>query len=346
VLAAASGGKDQSSQTVTRSSLAAVRLSDKPADLILKPTLVWKLRTATPGEHKTQLTYICGFVKWHADYVVHVTPGNGVTPDVLDFNGWVTLENRSGSAYPQAGLKLIAGDVRRLKDPWASSPLKGMPVNSDFTFAFNPAGTYTTDKEFVEQSFFEYHLYALSTPCTVGDHQIKQLSLLKKKGAKATRRYVFDPINSARNLAIDLVVKNNKENQLGLPLPKGHVTLEQRGADGEPIVLGRVDIDHTAVKEELTLRYGHAFDVVGDHREVLTEKLNKSARVTYEMRIRNHKNTAVAVRAYAVRLGREGTLHQANLPHVAEDFQTVYFDITLAANAEQVIRYVVVYRRD
>jgi hypothetical protein len=348
VLAAAPGGKDRETQTVARSSLAAVRLGDKPADLIVKPTLVWKLRTNTPGEHKTQLSYICGFVKWHADYVVQVTPGDGVAPDGLDFLGWVTLENSSGSTYPQAGLRLIAGDVRRLKDPWAQEP---HPTGEFKPFdAFATEGRHFTGpglpvfRDFVEQSFFEYHLYALNTPCTVGDHQIKQLNLLKKTGAKARRRYVFNPSGHARNLGIDLVLKNDKDNQLGLPLPKGNVTLQQRGGDGEPMVLGRVEIDHTAVKEELTLRYGRAFDVTGEHREVMSEPLGKSSRVTYETTIRNHKPVPIAVRAYAVPLGQDGTLRQATLPHTVEDFQTLYFDFTLPANAEQVIRYTVVYR--
>ena len=51
----------------------------------------------------------------------------------------------------------------------------------------------TLATKFVEQPFFEYHLYALNKLCTIGDHQIKQLSLLKKYGAKATRRYISYP---------------------------------------------------------------------------------------------------------------------------------------------------------
>ena len=87
------------------------------------------------------------------------------------------------------------------------------------------------------------------------------------------RRAVTFPIRSSgqENLVIELLVKNEEKNNLGIPLPKGGVTLQQRGQDGELAVIGQTDIDHTAVKEELKLRYGHAFDVIGDHREVLVE---------------------------------------------------------------------------
>ena len=54
----------------------------------------------------------------------------------------------------------------------------------------------------------------------------------------------------------------------------------------------------------------------------------------------------IAVRAYGVRLARGGVLRQASLPHVVEDSRTIYFDFTLPANAEQLIRYMVVYRSD
>ena len=114
VLASSPKDTERTTQEVNRDSLQAVRLSEMPADLIVKPTLVWKLRTQKPGKHDTLLSYICGFVKWHADYVIEVHPGDPGQPDILDVDGWVTLENTSGSTYPQAGLRLIAGDVRQI----------------------------------------------------------------------------------------------------------------------------------------------------------------------------------------------------------------------------------------
>ncbi len=339
--------KDGTAQNVSRRSLQAVRLSEMPADLIVKPTLVWKLRTQTPGKHETMLSYICGFVKWQADYVIEVAPGE---PDVLEINGWVTVENTSGSTYPQAGLRLIAGDVRRVQDPWALSPVQRELFKARFaddmvTFLGAEAPARPADwKAFIEHTLFEYHLYALNTPCTVADHQIKQLNLLKKQGVKGTRRYVFDPRDSRRNLAIELLIKNEKENNLGMPLPKGSVTLQQRGSDGELAIIGQSEIDHTAVKEELTLRFGHAFDVIGEHREVQLEKIGKNQRITYETRIRNHKPSPVPVKCFGERLGTTGELREASLPHKVEDSQTFYFEFTLPANAEQVIRYTIVYR--
>ncbi len=105
VLAAAPGQKqERGTESLSRAALKAVRLEDMPSDLVVRPTLVWKLRTRTPGKHETLLTYICGFVKWQADYVVLVTPGKDGQPELLDVSAWVTIDNTSGSAYPDASL--------------------------------------------------------------------------------------------------------------------------------------------------------------------------------------------------------------------------------------------------
>lgn len=340
-------GKQRGTESVSRRGLRAVRLAEAPTDLVTRPTLVWKLRTQTPGRHETVLSYVCGFMKWQANYVVLITPGRGKQPDLLDVSGWVTIDNASGAAYPDAALRLIAGDVNRVRDPWAGqfSTLRDV----DLIVTDQPTGSLMfgldgkvrdTKKELVEKSFFEYHLYALTVPSSIRDRQIKQLNLLKRKGVKAWRRYVYDFAADSRHLMIELVAKNDKDNQLGLPLPKGGVAIEQRGADGETALLGRTEIDHTAVKEKLELRYQYAFDVVGEHRAVGIEYLWVDHwKTTYELRVRNHKAEAIEVRVFAHRLGRDSTLVEASAPHHRKDFETVYFDFTLPANAERVVRY-------
>jgi hypothetical protein len=328
-------GKVRATQTLARSTLQAVRLPDVPPDLLVKPTLVWKLRTRTPGRHDTTLSYLCGLIKWQADYVALVTPGDDRSPDLLDLTGWVSLDNNSGSTYDEARLKLIAGDVNRVRDPWAPLPPERLEKIVDELkeeekqmVTGMPAG----GKEFVEKSFFEYHLYTLSAPSTVRDREAKQLNLLRRTAVKAARRYVYDPSTDAQHTAVELVARNDKENGLGLPLPKGRATLEQRDRDGESAFLGSTDIDHTAVKEELTLRYGNAFDVVGEFKATGPRQ--------YEMRVRNHKTHEIQVRAIG-HLAPGQRIIFSSMACQPHDAGTVYFDFPLQPNAEQGIAYTV-----
>ena len=77
------GGGDRKTQTISRADLRAVRLPDVPEGLFVKPTLVWKVRTQREGRHDTTLTYLCGKMKWEADYVVVVVPGDVEQDDRL-----------------------------------------------------------------------------------------------------------------------------------------------------------------------------------------------------------------------------------------------------------------------
>jgi hypothetical protein len=323
-------------QVLPRQTLRAVRLKEVPADLLVKPTLVWKLRADTPGRHDTTVSYLCGFVKWHADYVAVVTPGESGQPDRLDLTGWVTLDNASGTTFERAGLKLIAGDVNRVRDPWTTLRTR-LEMEEAPAPPAGPGGggggVRFVPKEFVESSLFEYHLYTLTQPSTIRDRETKQLNLLRRTGIKAERRYVFDPrLDGSRNLAVELVAKNEKENNLGIPLPKGRVTFEQVDADGESAMTGRTDIDHTPVKEELTLRHGHAFDVVGQIRQIDPTH--------HEMRIRNHQPKAIRARAVA-HIGLGQSIAQASSAFAMYDATTAHFDFELQPNSEQIIKYTV-----
>jgi hypothetical protein len=327
--------KPRETQIIPRRTLQAVRLKEVPADLLTRPTLVWKLRAAKAGKHDTTVSYLCGFVKWSADYVAVVTRGEAGKPDLLDLTGWVTLDNASGTTYEKAGLKLIAGDVNRVRDPWAAflqeiSGAKELRDAVDFFTTDGPAPR----KEFVEKSFFEYHLYTLTAPSTIRDKEVKQLNLLKRTGVKAERRYVYDPqADNSRNLAVELVAKNEKENQLGIPLPKGRVTFEEIDSDGESAVTGHAEIDHTPVKEELTLRYGHAFDVVGEYKQLDATH--------FEMRVRNHQMAqAVSARCVA-RIGPEYKIGPASHAFLMPDVNTAHFDFAVPPNAEVIVRYTV-----
>src|SRR3954470_3866775 len=83
-----------------------------PANLRDKPTLVTELLSSRPGPQTVELSYLSGGLAWKADYVAELNSAD----NALDLNGWVTLTNQSGTAYPQARLQLVAGDVNRVRE--------------------------------------------------------------------------------------------------------------------------------------------------------------------------------------------------------------------------------------
>ena len=83
-----------------------------PENLIPQPTLVWLLDNKLPDKQKVEATYLTGGINWKADYVAILNAADTQT----DLTGWVTIDNRSGATYQNAQLKLVAGDIHRVRE--------------------------------------------------------------------------------------------------------------------------------------------------------------------------------------------------------------------------------------
>ena len=339
-------GGDRKTQIVARDELQAIRLAEVPADLFVRPTLVWKLRTQHEGRHDTTLSYVCGEVKWAADYVAVVTPGTIENGDRIDLQGWVTLDNRSGSTYHDAKIKLIAGDIHRVVDPWAPSVESKRNLDLQESTDSVIALESTMPRQLEEKAFFEYHLYTLSVPSTVKDRQIKQLKLLRAAGIKATRRYVFDSQAEGDGVQARLEFKNEEANSLGMPLPKGQLRLVHQDTDGELALIGQDAIDHTPKNEEMELNIGRAFDVTGERTFLeIRQPSERQETRRIQLRMRNHKDQPINGRFVEHMIdGRNWKIAEMADRWTREAVNTVHFDFVLGPNEEKTITYVAEYQ--
>ncbi len=85
--------------------------SEVPANLRSRPTLVTKLDSAMEGRVPVELAYLTGGLGWSADYVAELSPDEST----IELKGWVTLTNTSGTAYRNAKLQLVAGNVNQVR---------------------------------------------------------------------------------------------------------------------------------------------------------------------------------------------------------------------------------------
>jgi hypothetical protein len=86
-------------------------LPEIPENLITKPTLTWHYENRSKNAHELEVSYLTKNMSWKADYVLVLNSNDTTT----DMSGWVTLDNKSGAMYKDARLKLVAGDVHRVK---------------------------------------------------------------------------------------------------------------------------------------------------------------------------------------------------------------------------------------
>src|SRR6185437_8231322 len=78
-----------------------------------RPTLVWDVATKKTGKHLTRVSYQTTGITWWADYNLTYAEGANANSCKLDVGAWVSILNQSGASYPDAKLKLVAGDVHR-----------------------------------------------------------------------------------------------------------------------------------------------------------------------------------------------------------------------------------------
>ena len=83
-----------------------------PENLTARPTLDISLNNKTAGTKKLGLAYLTSGISWKADYVAEVNGSN-----TLALNGWITLNNQSGTTYENAAVQLIAGSVNEVQPP-------------------------------------------------------------------------------------------------------------------------------------------------------------------------------------------------------------------------------------
>jgi hypothetical protein len=153
----------------------------------------------------------------------------------------------------------------------------------------------------------------------------------------------------ASNTKVDvwLTFRNNKASGMGMPLPAGRIRVSQQDkADGSLEFIGEDKIGHTPKDEDVRVKLGTAFDVVGERRQT-DFALNSKGRVmeeAFEIKVRNHKEQAVEVivRENLYRWS-QWTLLSQSIPSQKKDARTVEFPVRIAAGGEAVVSYRVRY---
>ena len=311
-----------------------------PEGLIARPTLVWQIGAPTPGKRKIEASYITGGMQWSADYVLSLD----ASEEKAGLQGWVTINNHSGASYPDAKLKLVAGDVHKAAPPvqfLATSERLDMPM---------AAGAAA----FQEEGLFEYHLYTLDRPSTIKNAQTKQIQLLQAEGIRITKDYVlnggmhyFQSVwsgpASKEKIAVFIGFKNTEATPgLGQPMPKGIIRVFKKDRSGSPQLIGEDNIDHTPRNEEVKLELGNAFDIVAERRQTDFRHLATRPANTYEsaheIRIRNQKDTPVTVRVVEP-MGGEWTMVETSIPNRKTAAFESQWDVSVPAGGETVLTY-------
>jgi hypothetical protein len=222
-----------------------------PDNLRARPTLSVTIDAATGGAIPTRLSYLTPGFGWSSDYVALFDEAK----NAIDVQGWVTLNNNTGTTFSNANTLLVAGNI-------GGGGYNRFSQMSGGDESLEQAGTESGTRE----RLGDYYLYPLAERTTIANAQQKQVSFLDVKGAAARKAYEF--VNGwlgsndvARSAATAIKFSTSKAGGLGDQLPAGTVRVYMRDARGDPQFIGENRIGHTPMGSSMSIRTGEAFDV-------------------------------------------------------------------------------------
>lgn len=312
------------------------RFPEVPANLYDRPTLLMSLENSGPRKQQIEASYLANNLSWNADYVLTVARDD----KNADLDGWVTVTNNSGTAFRNAHLQLVAGDLNRVAPPPAAPmAAREMVINKAV------AG------QFQQEPFSEYHLYALGRKTSVEDKETKQISLLQGSGIPVAKIFMVngqsyyyrsqqapgapfkDPV------LVYYKFRNEEKNGLGIPLPAGNVRVYQKDSKGGILFAGEDRIDHTPKDEEVNIHIGNAFDVVAEHKQTDFKHVDTHTwEFEYEVTLRNHKDVPIVVQVNEP-IGGDWEMLSSTYKYTKTAAFAAQFNVPVAKDGASVLKY-------
>lgn len=327
-----------------------LRFPDLPKGLITRPTLRWIVYSQEANTEEIDLTYLAYGLNWTADYVVLLNADE----QSLDLNGWVTLTNETGTAYEDAHIKLVAGEVHRIRE--RAPQAKAMRSAAPLAFAAAPMEDAVEQRE-----FSEYKLYEVKRRVTLNDRETKQVEFVGAAGVKCAKYFVYENqfrftggwsgdqnygAQSTGNAGIYLEFKTSKASGLDIPLPAGRLRVYQNDIDDAALLIGESHIKHTPRGDKVRVLLGQAFDIRVERTQTQFRAVAKNViEETYEIVVHNHKQSGSVEVRVVEHLYRWNNWTLLDVSHSYEqvDATTIEFKPQVEAESEVTLTYKVRY---
>ncbi len=313
-----------------------IRFPELPDSLYSRPTLIWTIENDGGARHRVEASYLAGKLSWQADYVLTV----GRDDRSGDLNGWVTLTNGSGTAFRNATLQLVAGDLNRVRQQLGRMAMDAVARRAEAA----PA-------PMAQEAFSDYHLYTLGRKTTINNNQTKQVSMLEGTDLPVVKRYVVEGQNYyyhnqqhpgaplKDNVQVYYQFKNDQKGGLGLPMPAGVLRVYQEDSKGGVQFVGEDRISHTPKDETLNVKIGNAFDVICERSQIDFRKVASNVyELEYQITLRNHKPNPVAVEVNEP-IGGTWQMVRSSHQWAKTAAWAAQFKVPVAADGSAVLKY-------
>ncbi len=254
----------------------ALIFSDIPKELITKPSLVWNVNATKKNKGSLTLDYLINNISWNSNYVLNLAKEHA------DLSGWITINNRSGKAFNETKLTVLAGDINRA----------AAPVNR----VYLTKAVMEDSAAIQELSHEGYHLYEIPFKVNLTNNESTQIKFLDIKNIPISRKY-------EAHLTSPFYFNDEQKHpvtqyltiaSLEKALPLG--TIRSYSKEKETtLLLGESTIGHTPKHEEVKVTLGTNFDLLVKSNLASTnnDRFFNDTTVAYEVTNRSKETKSV-----------------------------------------------------
>ena len=215
-----------------------------PDELITKPSLVWNVSSDNDVKSKISIDYLINKINWKSNYILNLKK------DKADLTGWITINNRSGKAFKNTNLFVLAGEINRARTPRVQYlATKSMRMDS----APVPVN---------HQAHEGYHFYTVPFKVNLANNEKTQIKFITLNNIDVKRKY-STRMNNPNYLKGEIthdVIQSVTFKGLKYPLPKGVVRTYSK-LKNTNILLGESSLKHTPKNTNISLKLGKNFDI-------------------------------------------------------------------------------------
>lgn len=299
-----------------------------PEGLETSPTLVFAGENGKNGAQDLSVRYHAVGISWEADYALTL----GKTAEL---DGWVTLQNRSGTDFEVQDLRLVAGSLNRIARPRALMMAEGVSAMDSAKRAPMQAAEVG-----------DYHAYDYPREVRLLKNDMTQLRLIQVDGIAFERYYKLPGMaNNYGNQGVQQVspqiwisFENSEENDLDEPLPAGNIRVYE-SVDGRSTFVGENRLGHTHVDSKVELMIGQAFDLSATRTQTSFRRLgDRAVQVAYEIEVQNARKKSAVVTLEEKMPGDWELVSQSQKGRQS-DSSTYEFELKIPGNSKASVTY-------
>lgn len=248
-------------------------VSDTPAGLSNTAALVLEVWADVEGDYDLNFLYDTDGITWNAKHSLIYDDEKSI---VESWESSVAIENNSGTAFENATVRLLAGNVANADGG------EGRMYRSA------PAGLASANvRDAAVESVGDQKSYTLPGEISLLNGQSRQVPLFHAADVPVKREY-FVAADAGyygaekQDVSIRLEVDNCEKKNLGKALPAGVVKVYQRNKAGKLQLTGGTRLSHKAVDEIFQMVIGTASDIkwerlLADRQDTTAPGGNKAA---------------------------------------------------------------------